>query len=505
MPKDPGKFKLLLLFGIFALPATFLVSTAWILSINTTFFRSLGQILLILILTIPLLILSGQMILSYIDNTYRIPLSKIDRVLHSILSKTFKPLPDTEDLKDFRAIYLMINQLQSSLSREQINTNQLQLIDQAEVKLFETATSLTSDPIIVLNSKLEIRYINQSASSISGIKRIEALGRRIDQFIRLYDKNNIEIMPQKYAASHIDSPDSKIFSQSEVRIVSAVNKQSYADISVLKPPSGQVLDVSCVLLLQDKTKEKQLEAMKLDFVSMAAHELRTPLTSIKGYISVFMNENKDKLTPDQMMFVTRINTSTQQLAGLVENLLSVARVERGAMNLHTQTVNWVDNVKAQVDTFMHRADERRITLKFLQPAQAIPEVSVDLVRINEVLNNMISNALNYTEPMGKIEVSIDTDGDLVCTHVKDSGKGISKENLQKLFEKFFRVQGGPAEQASKGNGLGLYLSKAIVELHKGKIYAESEGEGKGSTFTFCLPAADKISGNIDLGVFTKKV
>ena len=502
MPQNPDRFKLLVLFALFAFPATALVSTAWILSLFTPFFHSLGQVLLVFVLVIPLSFLSGQMILSYIKEHYQNPLGKIDWVLRSILSRTFKPIPENEDLKEFRPVYLMLAQLQTALTQDQTSLSHLTQIDNAQVKLFETSTLETTDPIIVLDTKWQVKYLNASAQIISGVKKLDAVGKRIDQFVRLYDKNNQEILPAAYLKTLIDNPETKIFSQSEVKIISSLNQQAHADVSVYKPPLGSSIDVSCILLFQDKTKEKQLEAMKLDFVSMAAHELRTPLTSIKGYISVFINENKDKLTPDQMMFVTRINTSTQQLAGLVENLLSVARVERGAMSLHTQIVNWVDNVKSQVETFEHRAQEKRISLKFMQPAEDIPQVQVDLVRINEVLNNMIANALNYTEPMGKIEISIDRDGDQVCTHIKDTGKGIAKENLDKLFTKFFRVQGGAAEQASKGNGLGLYLSKAIVDLHKGKIYAESEGIGKGSTFTFCLPA---IENNINLDVLTKRV
>lgn len=504
MPQNPDRLKLLMLFGLFALPPTALVSAAWILSNLTPFFHSLGQILLVFVLVIPLLFLSAEMFLAFINEHYQDPLQKIDYVLRSILSKHFKQLPEDTKLGEFRPIYLMLTQLQTALNQDQVNLANLNQIDNAQIKLFETSTLETTDPIIVLDSKWQVKYVNGAAQEVTGIKKLDAVGKKIDMFIRLYDKNNAEILPSTYAKLNRDNPNTKVFYQSEVKIISNINKQSNADVSVYQPPLGQAIDVSFVIIFQDKTKEKQLEAMKLDFVSMAAHELRTPLTSIKGYISVFINENKDKLTPDQMMFVTRINTSTQQLAGLVENLLSVARVERGAMNLHTQIVNWVDNVKAQVDTFEHRAEEKRISLKFIQPAETIPQVQVDLVRINEVLNNMIANALNYTEPMGKIEVSIDTDGDQVCTHVKDTGKGLAKENLDKLFTKFFRVSGGPAEQASKGNGLGLYLSKAIVELHKGKIYAESEGIGKGSTFTFCLPAIENnVAGNLD--VLTKHV
>lgn len=438
----------------------------------------------------------------FINKRYIIPLQKVTSVLQSILSRTFKPLSESVKLGDYKPLYLMLTQLQRSLAQDQQAMSDLSLIDNAQIKLFETTTIETTDPVIVLNNRLEVKFINGAVTNFTGVSKVDALGIKIDQLVRFYDKNNQEILPATYARVFKNNPQTKIFNMSEVKIISKINKQTFADLSVYQPPLGDLIDVSCVLLFQDKTKEKQLEAMKLDFVSMAAHELRTPLTSLKGYISVFINENKDKLTPDQMMFITRINTSTQQLAGLVENLLSVARVERGAMSLHTQSIDWVANVRAQVETFEHRANEKRISIKFLQPADTMPQVQVDLVRINEVLNNMISNAINYTEPMGKIEVWVDKQEEMVNTHVKDTGKGIAPEDLQKLFTKFFRVQGGPAEQASKGNGLGLYLSKAIVELHKGKIWVESEGMGKGTTFSFSLPAT---ADNINIGVLTKRV
>jgi signal transduction histidine kinase len=440
--------------------------------------------------------------LRFINKKYLEPLLTITSVLQSILSRSFKPLPQTTYLGDFQPIYLMLTQIQNSFIQDQgVATNLIQ-INTAQTKLFETSLMEITDPVIVLNLKLEVAFVNNAAEFVSGIKRINVVGKKVDQFLRFYNKQNLEITPSEYVPRRDDPSAIKVFNMSEVKVISNINRQSFADLTVFLPELGEIVNVSCIILLQDKTKEKALEAMKLDFVSMAAHELRTPLTSIKGYISVFINENKDKLTPEQMMFITRINTSTQQLSGLVENLLSVSRVERGAMNLHTQSIDWVANVKQQVDTFEHRATEKRISLKFIEPTTPIPQVQVDLVRMNEVLNNMVSNAINYTEPMGKIEIWVDVKEDQVCTHVRDTGKGIPKESLPKLFSKFFRVQGGSAEQASKGNGLGLYLSKAIVELHKGKIWVESAGEGKGSTFSFSLPA---VADNINIAMLTKSV
>lgn len=501
MEEKTARVKLLLVFALFSLPAVILGLAAWILSIYTPYFKSQGQILLVIVLLIPFLGLTGYLILGFIDKRFIKPLDLITSSMQSVLSKSFKPIPVNAELGDFKQLGIMINQLQGEMAQNQGTATNLTQYSQAQNKLFETSVMEITDPVIILNLKHEVVFINNAALTVTGIKRIDSINKPIDRVVRFYNKQNEEILAAQYIPQK-DNPAIRVFTLSEVKIISNINKQSFADLSVFLPEMGEVINVSCVILLQDKTKEKQLEAMKLDFVSMAAHELRTPLTSIKGYISVFLNENKDKLSPDQMMFITRINTSTQQLAGLVENLLSVSRVERGAMNLHTQVVDWAANVKSQVDTFEHRATEKRISINFIEPPAGIPQVQVDLVRINEVLNNMVANAINYTEPMGKIEVWIDTKEDQVITHIKDTGKGIPPEALPKLFGKFFRVQGGAAEQASKGNGLGLYLSKAIVELHKGNIWAESEGVGKGSTFSFSLPA---VANTINLDVLTKKV
>ena len=502
MPEKFKRYRLIALLSIFALPPVALAVAAWLLSVYTPFLSTPGQILLVYAAIFGLLGLSGYLFQSYLTLKYLKPLQTINFLFQSVLSRTFKPLRSHTELGDFEPLYLMLTQFQDSIAQNTSHYSTLNQTTAALNKLFETTVTETTDPIIILNQKFEIKYVNLSVEGFSGMNKMDSVGKRIDQFVRFYDKNNAEILPAVYAPVRRDNPARKIFTHPEVKIVSGVNRQSFADITVWQPEMGEVIDVSCIIMFQDKTKEKQLEAMKLDFVSMAAHELRTPLTSIKGYISVFIKENEKKLSADQMMFITRINTSTQQLAGLVENLLSVSRVERGAMSLHTQVLDWVANVKAQAETFEHRAEEKRIGFKFIPPTEKIPQVQVDLVRINEVLNNMISNALNYTEPMGKIEIWITAKDDQVFTHVKDTGKGIPKEALTKLFSKFFRVQGGPAEQASKGNGLGLYLSKAIVELHKGKIWAESEGVNKGSTFSFSLPS---VTDSVDLSVFTKHV
>jgi two-component system, OmpR family, phosphate regulon sensor histidine kinase PhoR len=499
----PGnKLKLILVLSLFSLPPAALLCVAWYLSLYTTILNSLGQYLLAVVVSLLFMGISGYVTYFYINERFLKTLGTIAPAMLSIFGKNYKPAPPELRTGDFKEIFDHLDKINNELNNEASDISILKEDVKAQENLLETALSEIVDPVIVLNLRYEVKYTNPSAQFFTGIQKSDALGRRIDQFVRFYDKNNKEILPTHYAAASPGNTEIKIFYAQEVKIVSNINRQTYADVSVFLPPLGRSIDTSIVIVLHDKSQEKQLEAMKLDFVSMAAHELRTPLTSIKGYISVFLNENQNKLTQDQLMFVRRINTSTQQLSGLVENLLSVARVERGAMSLNTQVVDWVSNVKTQVDTFQHRAEEKRIQLIMDEPKAKIPSVEVDLVRINEVLNNLVSNAINYTEPQGKIEIWIEEKDEMVITHVKDTGKGIPAESLARLFTKFFRVQGGPAEQASKGNGLGLYLSKAIVELHNGKIWAESDGPGKGSTFSFSLPA---VKDTFDISVLTKSL
>lgn len=231
--------------------------------------------------------------------------------------------------------------------------------------------------------------------------------------------------------------------------------------------------------------EKQLEEMKLDIVSMAAHELQTPLTSIRGYLSVFMEENKEKFDSNQKMFLHRINIAVQQLMGLTDNLLNVSRIERGVFVVFMQTVDWVANVAEVVDEFLERAEDKKITLTFVKPKDRTFFVKADKLRINEVLLNLLSNAISYTGKNGKVSVSIEQKGQEVITHIKDTGVGMPKNAIPHLFTKFFRGRSKTAK-GTKGTGLGLYISKAIVERHGGRIWAESE-VGKGSTFSFSLP------------------
>lgn len=333
--------------------------------------------------------------------------------------------------------------------------------------------SAIQDAVIVLDLQGNVIIFNSAAEKLTGTISKDTIGKSIDQIIKVFDH---ETELTKTAVLQTSKLELK-----EAKIISLNKKEFFVNFNSTKNEIGYILT------LHDVTEEKNFEAMKLDFVSMAAHELRTPLTSIKGYLSVFVSENKTKFDGDQNMFLTRISISTEQLLDLVENLLNVSKIERGIFNVNLESADWVEIVQQTFDQLIERAKEKNLEFTFVKPETPLPKIMVDKLRIVEVISNLLSNAIAYTPPGGKIQLSIELSPDKkeIITHIKDNGEGIPKEAIPHLFTKFFRVS-GKLEQGSKGTGLGLYISKEITQMHHGKIWVESE-LGKGSVFSFSLP------------------
>lgn len=346
-----------------------------------------------------------------------------------------------------------------------------------------------TDGVVAVDPDRKIVSLNQAAESLFGLKADQIIGQRINEVINVFvNKDRVDV--DIYCPIEPDKSQQTVFQKNNLRIeilpeLNSEQKQVFADIMTGNITSGSKSNLGAILTFHNVTKEAELEEMKLDFVSMAAHELRTPLTSIKGYLSVFMQENKGKFNEEQMGFLNRINIASQELSALIENLLNVSKIERHHLSVTLDSLDWVANIKQVIDELLPRANERKIEMKFIEPTAAIPKVKADKLRINEVIANLLSNAIAYTPSGGKVEISVRVQGEEVITSVQDNGQGIPKEAIVHLFTKFFRVS-GVLEQGSKGNGLGLYISKAIVEMHHGKIWVESE-VGKGSNFSFSLP------------------
>lgn len=353
-----------------------------------------------------------------------------------------------------------------------------------------------SDGIIVTNRRSQIIVFNAVASRLTGFSQPEALGTPVAEILKLFDGERL-IESGTFCPIGEVGGDQILFSQKGLKALGK-EKAVYLDVDSSAIAEGLAADVGCLITLHDVTQEKELERMKLDFVSLAAHELRTPLTSIRGYLEVFIEENRQKFDQEQALFLDRIRLSANHLSSLVDNLLNVSRIERGTLTVNFESLNWPLLVSQIVADLQETAREKGISLQFLDDKKEWPPLTADKIRTGEVLNNLLTNALTYTAAGGQVTVSIEKEKEGLVTHVRDTGRGISPEDLPKLFTKFFRVSRSPNE-ASQGLGLGLYLSKAIIDLHQGRIWADANVD-HGSTFSFFLPFKPPVSNSGDLKV-----
>lgn len=236
---------------------------------------------------------------------------------------------------------------------------------------------------------------------------------------------------------------------------------------------------------------KGVDRLKDEFLSLATHELRNPMTAIKSYLWMVLEGHGGKVSKKQKDYLDKAYKSTDSLIMLVNDMLNVSRIESGRMTIDLKAVKYDGLVLDLVSELKPRADELGVKVSVV-PSPTLPEVLADYNRIKEVLINLVGNSLKFTTRGGKITIRFRQKDGLIETSVSDTGAGIKSDDIPKLFQKFSMV--GNKEQKkqnAQGTGLGLYLSKLIVELHGGKIWAESEGEGKGATFTFSLKVFEK--------------
>ncbi len=231
-------------------------------------------------------------------------------------------------------------------------------------------------------------------------------------------------------------------------------------------------------------KLRELDRLKSDFINSASHELRTPLTSIMGYAEFLEDGIGGDLTAQQLAFVSQIQQSTDRLQFLVEDLLDFARLEAGTFRLSPQETDLSHVVRNGLSSLLPQAHESQLSLEAEVPFEPM-RLRMDVKRIEQVLFNLVGNAIKFTPAGGRINISVDSLGHAYKLSIQDSGVGISADHLPRLFEKFYQVDPSDTREHS-GAGLGLAISKSIIEAHGGCIGVESR-LGEGSTFWFTLP------------------
>ena len=245
-------------------------------------------------------------------------------------------------------------------------------------------------------------------------------------------------------------------------------------------------------LAQSNRRLKELDQAKSDFISIASHQLRTPLTSVKGFISLILEGSYGDVTGEIRTALNKVYLSNERLIHLVEDLLNISRIESGKLQFRVEVCDIGAVVREVVDMFQLRAQEKEMRVVLSLPKDGLPSIMTDEQKVREILSNIIDNAIKYSEA-GTVKVSMVHKDNRVRISVKDKGVGIDPADIPFLFQKFSRGKDIGRLHAN-GAGLGLYVGKNLIEALNGSISVESEGPGKGATFTIDLPVTSFTKG-----------
>ncbi len=353
-----------------------------------------------------------------------------------------------------------------------------------EKKRTESVIRSLSDGLVVVDDKGKVLMMNPAAENILEASRDEKVGTGLLEGLKEY-----QMVSMSGALKEDDEQKTK-----EINIGGEEDTQKTVRTSMAVVENEDGKTIGMVATLTDITKQKELEQMKSDFLSRVSHELRSPMAVMKQAISVVLDGDAGAISPEQSKFLSMAKRNIERLFRLINDLLDLSKLEAKKMELNCKPER-IDKVLEEViSTFQLWASKKKINISSHIPDQ-LPIISFDWDKITQVLTNLLSNALKFTPEEGKISLSANKPDENTCVmvYVADSGSGIAKENLEKVFDKFVQVENKGVREI-KGTGLGLPIVREIVELHKGKIWAESpliDGQsGKectGSRFVFTLP------------------
>jgi two-component system, OmpR family, phosphate regulon sensor histidine kinase PhoR len=352
-----------------------------------------------------------------------------------------------------------------------------------EKKRLETIISCIANGIMVTNKNLEVVLHNPALLRLLDVAAPPANPVPVQAIVK--EESLIETLKQIQSGEPLE----KEFVAQEIRVGERVLRAISAP--TLEPERRVFWTVAgAVTVLEDITLFKQLDRMKSDFVNMVAHELRSPLVSIRQIQSVLAEGLAGPLSEKQGDFVKRGMKKIDALLALINDLLDVARLEAGKLVQKQTAIDLSELIEDMVLLMQPRAKEQGVVLT--HSCENMKPVVADPKNIEEVLNNLLTNAINYSPEGGKVTVTARGVGQFVEIKVSDTGVGIAAEELPKIFDKFYRVK-HPKTRPVTGTGLGLSIVKGIVETYRGSIHVESVPD-EGTTFTVLLPAVHGESG-----------
>ncbi len=352
----------------------------------------------------------------------------------------------------------------------------------------EVVINAIGDGVIAIDSLGNIKLINPAAQDIVGWNSADALSLNYKSVLKLIGQDEKEL-------SSANDPIGQVLNLNQQVRTNNLGLETKGGkkilISLVVSPIGEV-GSGVIAVFHDITKEKAEERQQAEFISTASHEMRTPVASIEGYVSLAMNPRTAQIDIRAREYLNKAHQSAQHLGHLFQDLLDISKADDGRISNNPKVANIVALVQDTVQSFKPKAAEKGLRLTF-KPMPAddnikhiAPEylVNLDNDHIREVIDNLVENAIKYT-PKGEVTVDVTGTDDHVVVSVKDSGIGISAEDMPHLFQKFYRIDSKDTREIG-GNGLGLYLSRRLTEIMGGRIWAEST-LGVGTTFFIDLP------------------
>jgi len=389
------------------------------------------------------------------------------------------------------AIFLIVFAIQIAINSYSLAKTRFVL--DFEKKRNKYVFDILSEGVITYDKNFKILSINKAAQVITSLKEEEILNKIITPELAQDPKLAllVQIIFPSLAPVVIKKSEGSSYPQ-VVRINFQEPRELYLEVTTTLIFDENNKQIGFAKIIRDRSREIELSKSKSEFITIAAHQLRTPLSGIKWTSEMLLNQELGELNSQQLDGLKQINENIAKLIELVEDLLDVSKIEEGKFGYVFGKADLIKVIEEVVIAHQEMAKQYKVKIIFNKPSTNLPLILMDKDKISIVIQNLIENAIKYNVENGEVKINIELlkDKPFIQVSVEDTGIGINKNDLPKLFTKFFRSQDTLKKETS-GSGLGLYISKNIIKRHGGEIWAKSI-EKRGSTFYFVLPTDEKL-------------
>ncbi|MBK7258635.1 MAG: HAMP domain-containing protein [Ignavibacteriae bacterium] len=353
----------------------------------------------------------------------------------------------------------------------------------SEKRKSETIVDSITDGLIMIDASSTILHVNKRVADLFGFEEATAIGRPVTAMVN--DDRVLTLLRSPLDEAAIMDDRRLSFLQFDRDGLSSFFRPK---VTVLQTPDGDLYGV--LLLMQDITQFKELDRMKSDFIATVSHEFRTPVTSINMSVDILDQQLLGPLTPKQKELVSAAKEDCYRLTKLARELLQLSKLESGRVQVRDEPLAMHEVVEATLRPLRIQFQEKKVALESSVPS-SLPQIVADEQQLSWVITNLVTNALKYTDAGGTVSVLGSTAPGEIRLEVRDTGVGIPREHIDRIFDKFVQVRN--AAGSTPGSvGLGLAIAKEIVEMYGGRIWVESE-VGQGSTFAFVLPTRRPVT------------